>query len=311
MDEQFYEEKGARWKWPAWQSPRGCLKLLRESKTITYLENESKTVYLKEPTGPQTCFKVFGSPHTPGPGNWAFEYQEQDAERLWSDIPGDADIVVTHTPSKGHCDAATKDDRSGCAALLQRLAEVRPLLHVCGHIHEARGIQRVRWSSSRSDSLVDSVEHWQDPGSGNKKLSLLDLTSKAGRSVRNSVVVTRQTGVGSQSDLSMPGLVTFQPDQENLKATSSLSGGALEESEAIEGSGTVGQRRDEVLPRAALQGDSGCQSRSLRYEDRIESVVINAAYLGPRMNGKTTGTNKPIVVDIDLPVWTVDEDEHV
>ncbi|KAJ4359203.1 hypothetical protein N0V95_002369 [Ascochyta clinopodiicola] len=41
LDEPFYEEKGARWKWPAPQSPRGCRKLLRESKTITYLENES------------------------------------------------------------------------------------------------------------------------------------------------------------------------------------------------------------------------------------------------------------------------------
>ncbi|KAF2628128.1 Metallo-dependent phosphatase, partial [Macroventuria anomochaeta] len=178
LDEQFYEEKGSRWKWPAWQSPRGCMKLLRESKTVTYLENKSTMIYLRKPTGPQTYFKVFGSPSTPGPGNWAFEYQEQDAGKMWSAIPKDADIVVTHTPPKGHCDAATKDDRSGCPSLLQRLAVVRPLLHVCGHIHEARGIECVRWSPSRSDSLVDSVENWQDPGSGNKKLSLLDLTSK-------------------------------------------------------------------------------------------------------------------------------------
>jgi hypothetical protein len=52
-----------------------------------------------------------------------------------------------------------------------------------------------------------------------------------------------------------------------------------------------------------LQGDSGSQSRSLRYE---ETAVINAAFLGPRVNGRTTGTNKPIVVDIELPVWMGD-----
>lgn len=297
------------------------MKLLRESETIIYLEDQSTMVHLKKPTGPQTHFKVFGSPRTPGPGNWAFEYQGQNAEQLWSEIPRDADIVVTHTPPKEHCDAATKDDRSGCAALLQRLAVVRPLLHVCGHIHEARGIERVHWSPSRNDSLVESVEYWQDPGLGNKKLSLLDLTYKSGRPLGNSVLATRhnqsgslQRSLGGQPGLSMHGFGVFQPDQEKLESNSSLMGVALQESEApgrTEDSGVVEQRRGVVAPRAALQGDSGGQSRSSRYEDRIETLVINAAFLGPRINGKTTGTNKPIVIDIDLPVWKKDGDEDV
>ncbi|KAH6633551.1 Metallo-dependent phosphatase-like protein [Boeremia exigua] len=313
LDEQFYEEKGSRWKWPAWQSPRGCMKLLRESKTITYLENESTMVYLKEPNGPHTCFKVFGSASTPGPGNWAFEYQKDAAKGLWSAIPKDADIVVTHTPPRGHCDAATKDDRSGCPALLERLAIVKPLLHVCGHIHEARGIERIHWSPLlHSDSLVESVEHWRDPGNGNKKLSLLDLTSKSGHPLSNSVSTTRQCQPDSRlrSPRIKPGLV-LQPDQDNLNSTSSLIGGALQENEAygrIVDSGVGKQRRDIVAPGAALRGDSGGQSRPSRYE---ETVVINAAFLGPRINGKTTGTNKPIVVDIDLPVWKRDGNEQV
>lgn len=271
-------------------------------------------IYLDSVTGPHTYFNVFGSPSTPGPGNWAFEYEEKHAEGLWNRIPEDVSLVVTHTPPKGHCDVATKDDRSGCPALLQRMVEVRPLLHVCGHIHEARGIERIRWSTSRSDSLVDSVEHWHDPGSGNKKLSLLDLTSRTGRplgdsagSTRQSVPDSLQRDVGGQPGLSMPGFEVLQPDQENLNATSSLSGGALQESEAlgrIEDSGVVEQTRGVVPSRAALQGDSGSKSRCARYKSRrIETVVINAAFLGPRVNGRTIGTNKPIVVDIDLPVW--------
>ena len=291
------------------------MKLLRESKTITYLENQSTTVYLKKPTGPQTCFTVYGSPSTPGAGNWAFEYQPQDAEKLWSGIPRDADIVVTHTPPQGYCDTATKDDRSGCPALLRRLAEVRPLLHVCGHIHEARGIERISWSPSRSDSLDDGAGRWQDPGRGNKKLSLLDLTSKAGRPLSDSACKPRQKGFEGQPGLSMPEFGVLQPDQENLNSTSSLIGVALQESEAsgwIEDSGVVEQRRGVVVSRAALQGDSGWQSRSpLTYGDYVESVVINASFLGPRINGKPGPINKPIVVDIDLPVWKVDEDENV
>ncbi|UPX12880.1 uncharacterized protein EKO05_0003415 [Ascochyta rabiei] len=322
LDEQFYEKKGARWKWPAPQSPRGCMKLLRESKTITYLENESMTVCLRKPAGPHTWFRVFGSPRTPGPGKWAFEYQEQDAQGLWAEIPDDVDLVVTHTPPRGHCDAATKDDRSGCPALLRRLAEVRPLLHVCGHIHEARGIERVRWSPTHSDSLVESVENWHDPGSGNKKLSLLDLTSKSERPLGNSASTTRQNapdslqrGVGGQPGVSMPGIGVLQPDQDNLNSTSSLIGGALQGSEAlgrIEDSGVVvGQRRGVEPPRAALRGDSGLESRSSRHECRVETAVMNASFLGPRIDGRITGTSKAIVVDIDLPVWKAKADGYV
>ncbi|XPS81259.1 hypothetical protein M3J09_013199 [Ascochyta lentis] len=321
LDEQFYEEKGARWKWPAPQSPRGCMKLLRESKTITYLENESTTVYLRKPTGPHTRLRVFGSPCTPGPGKWAFEYRGEDAQDIWAEIPVDVDLVVTHTPPRGHCDAATKDERSGCPALLRRLAEVKPLLHVCGHIHEARGIERVRWSPARSDSLVESVENWHDPGSGSKKLSLLDLTSKSGRPLGNSASTTRQNvldspqrSVGGQPGLSMPGVGVVQPDQDNLNLTSSLIVGALHESEAlgrIDDSGVVEPRRGVEPPRAALRGDSGLKSRPSRHECRIETAVINSAFLGPRIDGKMTGTSKPIVVDMDLPVWKVEEDEYV
>lgn len=280
-------------------------------------------VYLQKPSGPQTCFKVFGSPSTPGPGNWAFEYQEGDAQGLWLAIPEDADIVVSHTPPKGHCDAATKDNRSGCAALAERLAVVRPSLHVCGHIHEARGVERVLWSPSRIDSLVQSVEYWQDPGSGNKKLSLLDLTAKSGRPLGNSVVATRQIksdllqgSPRGQPCLSKPDQEVLQPDEDNLNSTSSsdlsLTEDALQKSEArgkMGDSGVVEQKCGVDAARAALPGDSGNLSRSSRYENRIESVIINAAFLGPRLNGRTTGTNKPIVVDIDLPVWKVD-DEH-
>ena len=278
-------------------------------------------VYLKKPSGPQTCFKVFGSPCTPGSGNWAFEYQENDAQGLWAGITHDVDFVVTHTPPRGHCDAATKAERSGCAALLERLAHVRPLLHVCGHIHEARGIERIRWSPSCNDSLVDSVEHWQDPGHNNKKMSLLDLTSTSqsplghgtGRT-RQSMLNSLQYGIGGQPDLSMPEFGILQPDKDNLSSTSSLIQGALQASETlgtIEDSGAAVQRCRAVASRTALRDDSSFKSRFSRYDDRVETAVINAALLGPRINGKTTGTNKPIVVDIDLPVWKAGGDGNV
>ena len=46
---------------------------------------------------------------------------------------------------------------------------------------------------------------------------------------------------------------------------------------------------------------------------RSQTTVINAAYLGPRVAGKTSVVyNKPIVVDVELPVWgSLDEPSEV
>jgi hypothetical protein len=126
-------------------------------------------------------------------------------------------------------------------------------------------------------------------------------------------------GPRGQPCLSKPGQEVLQPDHVNLNSTSSsdlsLTECALQESEApgrMGISGVVEQKCGVDASRAALQGDSGNLTKKSGYEKRIESVIINAAFLGPRLNGRTTGTNKPIVVDIDLPVWKVDkEDEDV
>ena len=50
-------------------------------------------------------------------------------------IPAGVDVLVCHGPVQGHVDGGT-----GCPALRQHVARVRPRLVVCGHIHEARGV---------------------------------------------------------------------------------------------------------------------------------------------------------------------------
>jgi hypothetical protein len=37
--------------------------------------------------------------------------------------------------------------------------------------------------------------------------------------------------------------------------------------------------------------------------ERSETLMINAAFLSPRVIGKASTFNKPIVVDVDLPIW--------
>lgn len=137
----------------------------------------------------------------------------------------------------------TREGPGGCEDLRRALWQTRPKLAVCGHKHMGRGVERVRWKldgPSAQDALQlqndrdiheteESTEIWTDPGLGNRKQSLVDLTVKGRRPL------------DSCDDL---------PDRTGRK----------------------------------------------------ETCVVNAAIMGTSHHHPTT-LNKPIVVDIDFPVW--------
>ncbi|KAI7368115.1 hypothetical protein KC354_g2917 [Hortaea werneckii] len=181
-----------------------CRRLLTENDSFTYLRHTSHVISIPEKN---VSLKVFGSPYSPDRGrqNWAFQYEaETEAARLWSGIPDDTDIIVSHTPAKGICDASRHWTEGGCPGLLgEGLWRVRPLLHVCGHCHEGRGAKVVRWGGEKGE--VEGVKEWEDPGRGSKKQSLLDLTEgrrglglEAGRetAVVNASVMAKSFGRG-------------------------------------------------------------------------------------------------------------------
>jgi Icc-related predicted phosphoesterase len=61
---------------------------------------------------------------------------------VYSKIPEDTEILLTHTPAHHVLDETRKKVRAGCGVLARRLKELeRCRLHVCGHIHEARGAE--------------------------------------------------------------------------------------------------------------------------------------------------------------------------
>ncbi|RMY88081.1 hypothetical protein D0864_06716 [Hortaea werneckii] len=153
-----------------------CRRLLTENDSFVYLQHTSQTIPVPEK---EISLKVFGSPFSPDGGrqNWAFQYDEveREARGLWSEIPDDVDIVVSHTPAKGVCDASQHWSGGGCPGLLREgLWRTRPLLHVCGHCHEGRGAKVVRWGEKEGE--VEGVREWEDPGRGSKKQSVVDLT---------------------------------------------------------------------------------------------------------------------------------------
>jgi len=62
-------------------------------------------------------------------------------------IPNDVDILITHGPPRGILDLLSINNRRdgelpnvGCDHLLSKIQEVKPKIHIFGHIHESRGM---------------------------------------------------------------------------------------------------------------------------------------------------------------------------
>ena len=58
-------------------------------------------------------------------------------------VAGDRLILVTHQPPKGVVDRAFIGIHAGLYELREFDERVQPRLHLCGHIHEARGTGRI------------------------------------------------------------------------------------------------------------------------------------------------------------------------
>lgn len=102
-------------------------------RNVTYLQASSATV---------GGLRFWGSPVTPYYFNWAFNYHEQEIQRHWELIPPAVDVLVTHGPPHLILDEVGQNREAvGCLHLKKRLRQVRPRLHVFGHIHEGHGVQ--------------------------------------------------------------------------------------------------------------------------------------------------------------------------
>lgn len=309
LDSDFYAQHGLYFHNQNPQDPAKCQELLEEAPSILWLKHEHAIIDLVSPTGPQTTFKIFGSPFSPAQGRWAFGYGPDEAAQLWNRIPLDTDIVVTHTPPKYHCDERSDRRAVGCEGLREVLWRVRPRLAISGHVHESRGAERVWWDLGTSNLKYRESETvpWEDPGRNNKKLSIIDLTTKGGTPLEND---------GSVGDI--PSEVTDRNNIVRDPVFLSLNDGeSLSKSPKPSAKVGVSQVATQLLaiPTPSLPpGTHGlggvppserCDLEALSGRmGRQETCIVNAAIMAaswPRSEAKKF--NKPIVIDIDLPVW--------
>jgi len=84
--------------------------------------------------------KFYGSPWQPEFYNWAFNLKRgEQLAKVWAKIPTDTDVLITHGPAYRMLDHTISGQMVGCEDLFNRILEVRPKIHCCGHIHWAYG----------------------------------------------------------------------------------------------------------------------------------------------------------------------------
>lgn len=103
-----------------------------ETQGIIYLEDQATTI---------DGVKFWGSPWQPEYKGWAFGLDEEKIKKKWARIPSDTDVLLTHSPPAGILDTDSRGKRQGCPHLLNKVLEVRPKIHVFGHMHEGYGTE--------------------------------------------------------------------------------------------------------------------------------------------------------------------------
>ena len=131
--------------WGFQTKPDQCRGLLTGYKTVDYLEDEELVLYLDGPNGdkPEENIRIYGTPWQPEFYNWAFNLPKNGPglQSKWNMIPENTDILITHGPAYGFLDdvEGRRGQHLGCELLAERIKEIKPKIHLCGHIHTGQG----------------------------------------------------------------------------------------------------------------------------------------------------------------------------
>lgn len=102
--------------------------------------------------------KFWGSPFTTwfNGDRWAFNRYEWSMNDIFSTVPNDVNVIVTHGPPSRILDRTLRGDYVGCEELLNKVTKLRDLKLVCfGHIHEAVGTLTIEDVIYSNGSIVN------------------------------------------------------------------------------------------------------------------------------------------------------------
>lgn len=121
--------------------PDYIVDLMKEYPGVTYLQDNE--VQVGEDWADDK-FRVWGSPWQPEFYNWAFNLPRRGPglQMKWNQIPKDLGILITHGPPQEILDVSGPPYNQpllGCELLRVTVDEVKPKIHVFGHIHGSYG----------------------------------------------------------------------------------------------------------------------------------------------------------------------------
>ena len=150
------------------QKPELIEKILKLFPSIIYLQDCEVTI---------DHIKFYGAPWIPTNHlGKAFSYLRTDhasADSHWAKIPDDTDVLITHGPAYNKLDKIMRPIRKdqtklnlGCPELGERIKDVNPQLHICGHIHSSQGILDV---SEPTTTYINAASLGEDYQYSNKR----------------------------------------------------------------------------------------------------------------------------------------------
>ena len=113
--------------------------IMSQYDKVTYLQDSMFSIN----NGDEKPITIWGSPWQPEFYNWAFNLPKNGDElkSKWDMIPNDIDILITHGPAFGFLDdvEGRRGTHLGCELLAEKIKQIKPKIHVCGHIHSGHG----------------------------------------------------------------------------------------------------------------------------------------------------------------------------
>lgn len=124
---------------------------------VTYLFHENYIYTSKD--GKE--YSIFGTPYCKLFGNWAFMEFNDKLKELYSEIPENLDILITHDCPYGWGDIITDDvpwnngEHIGNKPLAEAVLEKKPKIMVHGHLHSAQRYIEMGETKKYNASLKD------------------------------------------------------------------------------------------------------------------------------------------------------------
>jgi Icc-related predicted phosphoesterase len=121
-------------------------------------EQFTNSIYLQDSGIEIDGLKFWGNPWTPAFANMrpGLAFYKNDTSKMYSDIPDDLDVLITHGPPHGILDLPNnaRGHHVGDKSLFSEIIDKDIKIHSFGHIHESYGVKN-GWNKTSKTKFVN------------------------------------------------------------------------------------------------------------------------------------------------------------